>query len=190
MRTVFGRVTVSSPRVRVCPCANRRPGASFSPLTLLVPTRVTPELEYLQVKWAAHLPFAAASKLLAKILPINDSISVSGMKRRVRAVGAALERGSNPVPIVAVAATPADEVTSPRPSLTALAVDSAWLRHCDPPRRQGRHVNLVAGRACFKGGSTRVYAYVHNQVDSAAGRLDQFLAASGIKPTTRVTRGR
>ena len=56
VRTVFGRVTVRSPRVRVCACENKRPGASFSPMTLVVPTRVTPELEYLQVKWAAHLP--------------------------------------------------------------------------------------------------------------------------------------
>ncbi len=66
------------------------PGASLSPLTLLVPTGVTPELEYLQVMWAAHLPYASASKLLMELLPIDDSLSVSGMKRRVRAVGASL----------------------------------------------------------------------------------------------------
>ncbi len=48
-------------------------------------------------------------------------------------------------------------------------------------------MNLVAGRACFEGGGTRVYAYVHNQVASAAGRLDQLLASSGVSPNTRVT---
>ena len=58
IRTVFGRVTVRSPRVRCCPCGGRRAGASFSPLTRVVPACVTPELEYLQVKWAAHLPYA------------------------------------------------------------------------------------------------------------------------------------
>ncbi len=130
--------------MRCCACANKPPGASFSPLTLLVPTGVTPELEYLQVKWAAHLPYAAASKLLMEVLPIDDSISVSSMKQRVRAVGATLEHAAHDA-TVATPKTKAAERSAPRPSLTALAVDSAWLRHCDPPRQQGRHVNLVAG---------------------------------------------
>src|SRR5687768_8345329 len=51
IRTVFGRVKVRSPRVRCCSCAGRRPGASFSPLTRVVPASMTPELEYLEVKW-------------------------------------------------------------------------------------------------------------------------------------------
>ena len=62
IRTVFGRVKVRSPRVRCCSCAGRRPGASFSPLTRVVPACMTPELEYLQVKWAAHLPFSTARR--------------------------------------------------------------------------------------------------------------------------------
>jgi hypothetical protein len=181
IRTVFGRVTVASPRIRSCACAKARAGTSFSPLVQLVPARVTPELEYLQVKWAAHLSYGMASELLGEILPLDDSISMSGVKRRVRVVGEALERGAQ----AATRAGVDDQRTvGPEPSLSALAVDSAWLKHCD---QQGRHVNLVAGRACFEGGRTRVYSYVHNQVASAAGRLDQFLAASGIKPTTRVT---
>ena len=57
IRTVFGRIAVGSPRIRSCACAKARAGASFSPLVQLVPARVTPELEYLQVKWAAHLTF-------------------------------------------------------------------------------------------------------------------------------------
>jgi hypothetical protein len=45
----------------------------------------------------------------------------------------------------------------------------------------------VAGRACFEGGDTRLYAYVHNQVPSPAARLDQFLTASGVSQDERVT---
>ncbi len=90
--TVFGRVKVRSPRVRCCSCAGRRPGASFSPLTRVVPACMTPELEYLQVKWAARLPLSTATALLTELLPIEGAISVSGVKRRVRVVGAALDQ--------------------------------------------------------------------------------------------------
>jgi hypothetical protein len=141
---------------------------------------MTPELEYLQVKWAAHLSYATAAALLTEVLPIAEAVSVSGIKRRVRAVGAELDVATEPVRAVEPAAASSREVD-------ALALDSAWLRHCDPPPRQGRHVNLVAGRACLNDGRTRVYAYVHNQVASAAGRLDQFLADCDVSPTSRVT---
>ena len=48
-------------------------------------------------------------------------------------------------------------------------------------------MNLVAGRACFEGGRTRLYAYVHNQVPSAAARLDEFLQSCGVRNNQRVT---
>ena len=184
IRTVFGLVDVRSPRLRCCACAGRRPGASVSPMVEVMPLRVTPELEYLQVKWAAHLPYAQAAALLSEVLPIADVISVSGLKRRVRAVGAALEFG----PASRAVGAAGDQLAAQGYAApTSVAVDSAWLKHCDPPPRQARHVNLVAGRVCFQDGRTRVYAYVHNQVTSAAARLDRFLSSSGIGAHERVT---
>jgi hypothetical protein len=184
IRTVFGLVDVRSPRLRCCACAGRRPGASVSPMVEVLPTRVTPELEYLQVKWAAHLPYAQATALLSDVLPIADVISVSGLKRRVRAVGAALDSGQAPC---ATAATEKPLATRGYAAPRSVAVDSAWLKHCEPPPRQARHVNLVAGRVCFEDGRSRVYAYVHNQVPSAAARLDRFLSSSGIGARERLT---
>ena len=184
IRTVFGLVDVRSPRLRCCACTARWSGASISPMVEALPMRVTPELEYLQVKWAAHLPYAQAVALLGEILPIADVISVSGLKRRVRAVGAALESEQVPPASGAAGGQLAAQVDA---APTSVAVDSAWLKHCDPPPRQGRHVNLVAGRVCFQDGRSRVYAYVHNQVPSAATRLDRFLSSSGIGPHERVT---
>ena len=152
IKTVFGLVNVQSARVRYCRCAKKPAGASFSPLNLVVPTSMTPELEYLQVKWAAHLSYAAACALLSEVLPTADTISVSGVQRRVRVVDAALEHESSRA---ALSATGSQHHKEPA-QLAALAVDSAWLKHCHPYRHQGRHVNLVAGRACFEGGNTRL----------------------------------
>jgi hypothetical protein len=186
LRTLFGRVVVKSPRVRFCKCMGKPAGASFSPLVAVVPTSVTPELEHLQVQWAANMSYATATRLLSQVLPIAETISVSGVKRRVRVVGKELEQNAKAV-AAARRSSKGCKSSTDEPPIGALAVDSAWLKHCQPPRRQARHVNLVAGRACFEDGRTRVYSYVHNQVPSAASRLDEFLAACGVHPTTRVT---
>jgi hypothetical protein len=57
LRTVFGKVDVPSPRLWACSCAEEQgqPRRSLSPLCKAIRQRVTPELEYLQARWAAHL---------------------------------------------------------------------------------------------------------------------------------------
>jgi hypothetical protein len=72
-RTVFGKVEVPSPRLWACSCAGKQgePRRSVSPLCKAVPQRVTPELEYLQAKWAAHLPYRQATELLREVLPLG-----------------------------------------------------------------------------------------------------------------------
>src|SRR5213080_306310 len=51
-RTVFGDVPVESPRLIHCPCQAHET-ESFSPLAELLPERTTPELLYLETKWAS-----------------------------------------------------------------------------------------------------------------------------------------
>src|SRR5260370_5516640 len=72
IRTVFGKVEVPSPRLWACSCAGKQGEArrSMSPLCKAVPKRVTPKLEYLQAKWAAHLPYRQATGLFRECLPL------------------------------------------------------------------------------------------------------------------------
>ena len=207
VRTVFGNVTVTSPRVWSCSCraAPGAPRRSVSPLCKALPKRVTPELEYLQVKWAAYLPYRQATALLKEVLPLDKGISFSGLRQRVHAVAkeldAEVERDIATQP-KAIADVPLRESTN----VACVSVDSAWLNHYSRPEsreaarveawlrsplaqhfNQERHVNIVAGRATFVGRAPRVYAYVHKEVSAAAARLDQFLSRSGVGPNERVT---
>lgn len=207
VRTVFGNVTVTSPRLWSCSCraAPGAPRRSVSPLCKAMPNRVTPEPEYLQVKWAPYLPYRQATALLKEVLALDKGISFSGLRQRVHAVAkeldAEVERDIANQP-KAVAAVPLRESTN----IASVSVDSAWLTHYSRPKSraaaraearlrspcalhftQERHVNIVVGRATFVGRAPRVYAYVHKQVPSAAARLDQFLSRSGVGPNERVT---
>jgi hypothetical protein len=87
VRTVFGKVSIQSPRFWRCRCGQRRPAPhqTVSPLTEVLRSRTTPELEYLQVKWAAHLPYATSTALLKEVLPLENCISTTDAKNRMRA---------------------------------------------------------------------------------------------------------
>jgi hypothetical protein len=207
MRTVFGKVEVPSPRLWACSCAGKQgePRRSVSPLCKAVPQRGTPELEYLQAKWAAHLPYRQATELLREVLPLDKAISLGSTRRRILAVGNALDAEIERDIASGPKLIGSDRVRESI-SVGCVSVDSAWLSFSSSPKSrkavrdlaelkspwtkklvQERHVNIVAGRATFTDRTPRLYAYVHKQVPSAAARLDQFLCASGVSPNERVT---
>ncbi|MFS0757556.1 hypothetical protein ABC383_23055 [Noviherbaspirillum sp. 1P10PC] len=47
-RTVFGKVAIESPQLRVCKCSRDMSRKSFSSLAAALPGRVSPKLEYLR----------------------------------------------------------------------------------------------------------------------------------------------
>jgi hypothetical protein len=194
VRTVFGKVDVPSPRLWACSCAAKQgqPRRSVSPLCKAVHQRVTPELEYLQAKWAAHLPYRQATELLREILPLDKGISFGSTRRRILAVGSALDAQIERDIASGPKAVSAEQV---RESTTVgcVSVDSAWLSFSSSPKSRkadrdlaelkspwaqkltrDRHVNIVAGRATLADRTPRLYAYVHKLVPSAPARLDQF----------------
>ena len=181
-RTVFGKVSIESPQLRACKCRLDTGSKSLSPLALAIPLRVSPELEYLQVKWAAHLPYAVATALLKETLPVDQAISTAGLRNRVWAVGQELDDKAESAIRGERAYPPANSECK----IVALAVDSAWLRHRPSREEQdeaklsqyfpskrppptGRHVNIIAGRAVRDDGCCKVYGYVNREVTSAAG---------------------
>ena len=188
LRTVYGKVTVKSPRLWSCACqrTSRAPRHVVHPLSKALANRVTPELEYLQAEWAAHLPYRQATAMLKKVLPLDKGVSFSGARNHVHTLGkrldAEIERDIAKLPR-AVADVPVRESSH----VAAVSVDSAWVRHCDSKIGCGRHVNIVAGRATFTDGPPKLYAYVHKEVTSAAARLDQFLSRNGVATDERVT---
>jgi hypothetical protein len=81
LRTVYGKGTVKSPRLWSCAChaGSQMPRRAIHPRSQTLTGRITPELEYLQAKWAAHLPFRQAAEMLKEVLPLEKAISSSGI---------------------------------------------------------------------------------------------------------------
>ncbi len=125
-------MTIDSPQRLVCKCSQNTGSKSFTPLAAALSGRLSPELEYLQVKWAALLPYAVATALLKETLPVDQAISISGLRNCVWAVGKEL----NDVTERAVRGERAYPPANSKLKIVAVAVDSAWLRHRPSPKEQ------------------------------------------------------
>jgi hypothetical protein len=81
-RTVFGTVPVESPRVYHCGC-QAHATTSFSPLATLLPERTTPDLLYLETKWAAFMSYGLTVKLLQDVLPLDEPLEAVTIRNHV-----------------------------------------------------------------------------------------------------------
>jgi hypothetical protein len=73
LRTVFGCLKVKSPcLLHHCDCRPRET-KTFSPLADLLPERTTPELLFLETKWASLMSYGMTTQLLEDVLPMDDA---------------------------------------------------------------------------------------------------------------------
>ena len=89
-RTPFGKLTLDSPRLYRCPCESET-RKSFSPLAELLCERTSPELLYLQTKFAALVSYGLTVELLKEVLPIGQALNTMSLRRQVQQTAGRLE---------------------------------------------------------------------------------------------------
>ena len=70
MKTLFGVVPVANPRWHRCPCQGQSP-KTFRPGASWLVGQTSPELQYVETKWASLIPFAKVAELLHEVLPVD-----------------------------------------------------------------------------------------------------------------------
>ena len=91
VKTLFGRVDVPNARWNHCAC--QAAGVkTFRPAKAWLQGRTTPEMLYLETKWASLIPFAKVTDLLKDVLPIGDSANPQTVRNHLQATAERIER--------------------------------------------------------------------------------------------------
>ena len=80
LRTLFGKMTLQSARLRRC-CRQPGESASVSPLSRRLSERSTPELRYLETRWASLVSYGLTVKALRDVLPVDEDVNVTTVRR-------------------------------------------------------------------------------------------------------------
>lgn len=89
--TVFGRVEVPNPRWNRCPCQTNGPN-TFRPMRMWLNGQTSPEMLYLETKWASLIPFARVVDLLKEVLPVGDTTNQETVRAHLYATAERIER--------------------------------------------------------------------------------------------------
>jgi hypothetical protein len=81
---------VPNPRWNRCACEGAVP-KTFRPIKAWLQGRASPELVYLETKWASLLPFAKVADLLKEVLPVGDSTNQQTICNHLHATAGRIE---------------------------------------------------------------------------------------------------
>lgn len=189
VRTLFGTLRLDSPRFLTCPCrADAEGPATFSPLAAVLVERTTPELVYLQARFAAVMSFTLAGRLLGEVLPLGRIVHGSAVRDQLNAVARRLEGELGPEQTMFAQGCPRDWEQLPRPDLPlTVGLDGGYVHSSTQTSRRDGWFEVIAGKSMAADGPAKCFAYVQTIDTKPKRRLFDVLKAQGMTDNQQVT---
>jgi DNA-directed RNA polymerase subunit RPC12/RpoP len=186
IRTLFGKFQLQSPRLYHCQC-QPHPPRTFSPLAERLPERSTPELLYLETKWASLMSYGMTTKLLAEVLPIGKYINAATVRNHVHAVAQRTEAELGEEQVFFSEGCPRDWGNLPRPEgpLT-VGLDGGYVHSCDKTLRKDGWFEVITGKSITAEGTAKCFALVHGYDTKPKRRVFDVLTSQGMQMNQQV----
>jgi hypothetical protein len=175
VRTVFGQVNIESPRFYHCACQPHEQ-RTFSPVAAQLPERTTPELLYLETKFASLLSYGISTDLLKDTLPVDEKLNPVTLRNHLLRVAQRTEdalgeeRGS----FIDVCPREWGQLPAPNGPLT-VGIDGGYVR---APHKEG-WFEVITGRS--------VPSFMRNEEQQVpAGKCFGFVRTFDTKPKRRL----
>ena len=183
-RTVFGDVTVASPRFYHCPC-QAVAAKTFSPLTELLPDHIAPELLWLETKWASLVSFGVTADLLKDVLPIDRRLSPDTIRRHLGCVAARMETelAGERFSFIETSARQREQLPNPEGQIT-VGIDGSYVRSRDAGQS---HFEVTVGKSIPTGRPSRYLGLVQSHDTKPKRRVHEILKDQGWQENQPVT---
>jgi hypothetical protein len=183
-RSPFGKLKLASPRLYRCRCEGAGP-KSFRPLAGRLPERTSPELVYLETKFAALVSYGLSVQLLQEVLPIGQTLSTTAIRQQVRQTAERWEkdladRG---------ATAPVGGNRAPQPAVPiVIGLDGAYVHAKSQPSRTEGWFEVIVGKSLpTEDRSGRCFGFVSRYDREPQGRLSAWLDGQGLQSNQPVT---
>lgn len=188
VRSLFGTLRLASPRWLCCPC-RPQPARSFSPLAAILPERTTPELAYLEARFAGLVSYGLSARLLDELLPLGRRLHATSLRRQVQAVAQRLEDELGPEQSSFIEGCPAQWGELPRPDLPlTVGLDGGYVHSATQRSRRDGWFEVIAGRSLPAEGPGRCFGYVQTYDTKPRRRLYEVLTGRSDECGQRVGR--
>jgi len=200
-RTLLGAIAVSNPRWRHCDC-QKQEAHTFRPLTSLLPERTSPELLYLESKWASLVSFGITSQLLHEVLPIDEKHGQGTVRNHLLRVAQRSEQAMGAEKVMFLEGSQAERERLPIPDGPLwVGLDGGIVRArrstCRTSSEKTPNLfEVIAGKSILSfrrddpqeaPPSSKCFALVQSFDKKPKRRLFDLLQSQGMQPNQQVT---
>jgi hypothetical protein len=187
MKTLFGRLRLDSPRWWHCGCRPRT-NHTFSPLASILPERSTPELSYLQARFAGLVSYGLSADLLGELLPLGRALHANTVRRQAQTTAQRLEDELGDERFSFIDTCQLDREELPRPDLPlVVGLDGGYVHSTTQRSRRDGWFEVIAGKAVPAQGRASCFGYVQTYDTKPKRRLFEVLKAQGMTANQQVT---
>ena len=187
-RTLFGKLNLISPRLYDCACHQpHQPRHSSSPLATWLNAHSSPELLYLETKFASLMSYGLSIRLLSEVLPIADEVNATSMRRHQQQIAERIESELGEEQFQFIKGCPDEWGRQPRPEppLT-VGLDGGYVHASDQKSRTEGWFEVITGKSVKADGDAKVFAFVNKYDTKPKRRLYEVLKSQGLQMNQQV----
>src|SRR5262245_55096249 len=143
VNTVFGTVAVPNPRWHRCACQETGP-QTFRPTAQWLTGHNSPDLLYLETKWASLIPYAKVVDLLQDVLPVAETLNPETVRQHLQATATKMEQALGEEKDCLFEGTEEDWAEQPLPNgPMTVGIDGGFVR----ARRKAGFFEVIASKS-------------------------------------------
>ena len=187
-RTLFGKLNLISPRLYDCACHQPHQARhSSSPLATWLEAHSSPELLYLETKFASLMSYGLSIRLLSEVLPIANEVNATSMRRHQQQIAERIESELGEEDFQFIKGCPDEWGRQPRPEppLT-VGLDGGYVHASDQKSRTEGWFEVITGKSVKADGDAKVFAFVNKYDTKPKRRLYEVLKSQGLQMNQQV----
>jgi hypothetical protein len=186
-RTLFGKLKLQSNRLFNCSC-QKQLTLTFQPLVNLLKERTSPELLYLESKFASLMSYGLSVKLLQELLPIEGDINATSIRNNLHTIAQRLEDELGEETGGYIQGCQRDWDELPRPDLPLLVgIDGGYVRCYDSKLKNTNNFEVMVGKSIKADGTTKRFGFSYCYDNKPQRRIFEVLKSQGMQMNQQVT---
>ena len=177
LKTLFGDISFKSPRYYSPESAEQK---TYSPLKELLPQHTTPELLFIETKWACLIPFEKTANLLKDLLPVSETLSGTTIQNNLYDLVMIQEKEIGEEQFMFDCGSINERRALPKPERTmVVGIDGGYIRDWNEKKVI---FEVIVGKSVPDEREAKCFGFVSSYDTKSKRRFYEHLKSQGMQP--------
>jgi hypothetical protein len=182
-RTLFGIIPIPNLRLFLCQCT-KQSTKTYSVLNGWLPEHNSPELQYIETKWASLMSYGITVDLLTDVLPVNECLNAETVRRHVHKTAKRQDERLKDQPRF-ISGCQYEWANLPKPGKPlTVGIDGGYVRDCENKKT---NFEVIVAKSFSKTEAPKRLGFVQALDAKPQRRMMKLLRDQGMQENQQIT---